>query len=165
MTSGGVRCLGENSNGQLGTGTDGHGGSDFGHPPSDTDVLTSVQSIAVGNYFSCALTITGGVRCWGFNYRGELGDGTTTDRKTPPATDTLTGIKAIGTGTSRMCAVRENGDLYCWPPSSSNSVVWAVSSRPKIQLVKRPIRPFPSTRAPSECLQSARLHGPIRCLV
>ena len=74
MTSGGVRCWGDNSNGQLGTGTDGHGGSDFGHPPSDTDELTGVQSIAVGNYFSCALTITGGVRCWGFNYRGELGD-------------------------------------------------------------------------------------------
>ena len=78
-TSGGVRCWGDNEVGQLGTGESG-GVNDFGHPPPDHDVLTDVKAIAVGIHFTCALTNAGGVRCWGWNSAGQLGDGTTTDR-------------------------------------------------------------------------------------
>ncbi len=37
----------------------------------------------------CALTNSGGVRCWGSNTYGELGDGTTDGRLTPPTVDVL----------------------------------------------------------------------------
>ena len=78
------------------------------------DVLTGVQAIAVGNDHACALTVTGGVRCWGENEHGQLGDGTTTDRWSPPTTDVLTGVKAITAGDRYTCALTTAGGVRCW---------------------------------------------------
>jgi hypothetical protein len=48
----------------------------------------TVQAIATGGSHTCALMKTGGVRCWGDNYDGQLGDGTTgqTARRRPRPT-------------------------------------------------------------------------------
>ena len=70
MTTGGVRCWGDNDYGQLGDGTT----TDRSTPPA-SDVLTGVQAIAAGDGHTCALMTTGGVRCWGCDAYGQLGDG------------------------------------------------------------------------------------------
>jgi len=60
--------LGDNSSGQLGDGTSANSRS----AASDTDVLTGVSAVAAGYLYTCAVMTTGGVRCWGDNYSGQL---------------------------------------------------------------------------------------------
>jgi alpha-tubulin suppressor-like RCC1 family protein len=57
---------------------------------------------------------TGGVRCWGDNYYGQLGDGTTNNRLTPPTSDVLTDVVAIAAGTVHTCTLMSSGGVRCW---------------------------------------------------
>jgi alpha-tubulin suppressor-like RCC1 family protein len=56
----------------------------------------------------------GGVRCWGSNERGQLGDGTTADRSRPPPSDVLTGAIAVSAGGTHTCALMTGGGVRCW---------------------------------------------------
>ena len=71
--------------------------------------------VSVGGGFVCALTRAGAVRCWGDNSRGQLGDGTTTDRSTPGEVVGLgSGVRSITAGGSHACALTVAGAVRCW---------------------------------------------------
>lgn len=50
-----------------------------------------LAAIAAGVDHTCALTSAGGVKCWGYNDDGRLGDNSTTERHTPVNVKDLTG--------------------------------------------------------------------------
>jgi alpha-tubulin suppressor-like RCC1 family protein len=76
-------------------------------------VLTGVKTVAMSTH-TCALMANGGLRCWGYNEHGQLGDGTTTNRATPPEADLLTGVKAMGLGYQHTCVVLDTSGVRCW---------------------------------------------------
>lgn len=110
-SAGGVKCWGNNHDGQVGDGTQ----IDRGTPQDVVGLMTRVTAIAAGERHTCALTMGGGVRCWGNNHDGELGDGTRTDRVTPVDVVGLTsGVAAIAVGWRHSCALTTNGVVKCW---------------------------------------------------
>ena len=90
--------------------------NEFSALPVDVLGLTNgVSAISVGGGHNCALVGRGEVRCWGFKYYGELGDGTTTDSIAPVTVSGLNrGASAIAAGEIHTCAITAGGQVKCW---------------------------------------------------
>jgi len=110
-TGGGVICWGSNGNGQLGDNLTG----DSRTPVNVVGLSSGVVAISTRFDHTCALTTTGGIKCWGFNYRGQLGDGTNTDQPAPVDVVGLSsGVMAVTTGYAHTCALTTAGGVKCW---------------------------------------------------
>lgn len=122
--SGAVLCWGDNENGGLGNGAT---AAAIPTPVAVSGLSSGVIAIAAGSLYSCALTSSGAVRCWGRNSLGELGNGgsTTTCKQTngadvPCSTTPVTvsglssGVVAISAGYGHTCAVTSAGGAWCW---------------------------------------------------
>jgi alpha-tubulin suppressor-like RCC1 family protein len=79
-STGQVLAWGDNTSGQLGNGTATSSSIPVG---VILPAGTTVTAIACGQNHSLALTSSGQVLTWGYNYSGQLGNGTTTNSSTP----------------------------------------------------------------------------------
>jgi alpha-tubulin suppressor-like RCC1 family protein len=110
--AGGVKCWGSNNLGQLGDGTR-HG---RWRPVAVVGLGGGVRALAsaANADYSCALTASA-IKCWGANYHGSLGDGTTYDRLRPVAVAGLGGgVQALGIGGAHSCALTAARAVKCW---------------------------------------------------
>jgi alpha-tubulin suppressor-like RCC1 family protein len=120
VASGTVKCWGANTAGQLGDGTAG-----VRTTPGDVAGLTGgVAAIAAGGTHACALTSAGGIKCWGDNLNGQLGDGTKYPRLTPVGVAGLSsGVASIAAGMLRhTCALTTAGAVKCWGANDSGQL-------------------------------------------
>ena len=158
-SGGGVKCWGFNGTGQLGDGTR----DNIRSTPIDVVGLSSgVMAIALGSRHSCALTTAGGMKCWGSNRDGQLGDGTTTERDSPVDVQGLSsGVTAITAGDSSTCALLDDGSAKCWgnnvrgqlgngETTGRTSPVAVVDLKSSLTPTQTPLRT--PTRTPTPCL-------------
>jgi alpha-tubulin suppressor-like RCC1 family protein len=131
LVTGGVRCWGWNYDGQLGI------GNRLDQSPEPMDVVnlsSGVQAIAAGDSHTCAL-VNGGVRCWGGNQAGQLGNGKDSDSVHPTGADQYEPVAVAGlfgpaqlitAGYGHTCAVingiDENGFVQCWGFNSEGEI-------------------------------------------
>jgi len=111
LNSSAVKCWGANDAGQLGDGTTTQRNSLV----TVSGLSSGVRTIASRYNHNCALLETGAVKCWGWNGRGHLGDGTKINKSTPVDVSGLSsGVSAISAGNGHTCALLRTGAVKCW---------------------------------------------------
>ncbi len=120
LTTGGtLACWGSNFSGQLGDGT-----TTKRNSPEviASGPLRDVSRIAAGSEHTCAV-IPGGVKCWGANFSGQLGDGTHVNRSTPVSVSGIAGgVSELLAGSSHTCALSRSGAMVCWGANFSGQL-------------------------------------------
>ena len=135
--TGGVKCWGSNSEGQLGSNEDTASAQyavDVVDGEGSTTPLSGIAQISAGERHTCAVTVEGTVVCWGFNAEGgPLGNGEglyvgeSPDEQNPGKTNypvavvekegstaPLRGIVQVVTGSHHSCALTMAGRVKCW---------------------------------------------------
>jgi alpha-tubulin suppressor-like RCC1 family protein len=111
LADGGVRCWGEDSFGQLGNGP----GPNDAQSPASVPGVTGASAIAAGAEHTCAVLASGGVKCWGRNNSGQLGnDDPNSSEYEPVDVVGLTGAVAVAAGAEHTCAIVQGGAMRCW---------------------------------------------------
>jgi alpha-tubulin suppressor-like RCC1 family protein len=123
LSSGQVKCWGFNGDGELGDGK-----SMASKTPVSVNGISDAKQLSVNSIGShaCALTKAGTVKCWGFNFDGELGDGTTTDRNVPGVVSIPTPsgpVTAVSAGGVHTCSMEgTNGSYFCWGSNAAGEL-------------------------------------------
>ncbi len=133
-------CWGANDQSQRGdavaetSALDGEGRESFALDSKETEVASGPNlhalDIAAGGSNVCVVGADHQVTCWGANDKGQLGDGTTTARKTPTKPKGVTSSIAIAVGDAHACAVLTSGSVMCWGENINGEVSGTPTTNP-----------------------------------
>ena len=112
-TSGAAKCWGYDYYGQLGNDT---ATTNQPTPVAVSGLSSGVESIAAGDYHTCAVTTSGAAKCWGYDTYGQLGNDTAlTNQPMPVAVSGLeSGVASLTAGFAHTCALTTSGAAKCW---------------------------------------------------
>jgi alpha-tubulin suppressor-like RCC1 family protein len=113
--NGDALCWGRNDHGQVGVAPL----SAEVSAPAGVQIPERVIEISSGENNTCALLVTGILKCWGYNQWGEVGNGSLTKNIVTPQSvvgvpSHLTGSATLALGFSHTCASKSDGTIYCW---------------------------------------------------
>lgn len=119
-STGVAHCWGANYSGGTGTGLP------FSYQPNPMSIVMNgalngkyLIDIDAGSDSMCGIANDNQGYCWGWNNRGQLGDGTTNPGLAPVAVDTsgaLAGktLQKLSIHTTHTCALASDNQTYCW---------------------------------------------------
>ena len=82
---------------------------------SDFTVSLTFSKLAPGlGSHSCGIVTGGHAYCWGYNWAGQLGNGSTDASALPVLVTGGHEFTEIAAGTDHSCAITSAGDAYCW---------------------------------------------------
>jgi alpha-tubulin suppressor-like RCC1 family protein len=140
LSTGAVKCWGGDSEGQVGDGTvtaDGHM-----TPVSVSGLGSSVTEISAGEQHTCAVH-QGQLKCWGNNWSGQLGNGSTNSyldasnnyatayMKYPTplvVTELGTSVQRVSAGGGLTCAL-SSGAAHCWGRNDSGQTGTGITGK------------------------------------
>lgn len=117
LTSGEVRCWGDNGHKQLGT----HAGDAAPNNPVALHPVTAplgkaATSVSVGIDHTCATLVDGSVSCWGYNGYGQSGGALGYEQD--PFTVIPANAVGVAAGGFHTCALMADGSVKCWGDNS-----------------------------------------------
>ena len=121
ILGGGVKCWGSGNDGQLGNNASNNENNPVDVDSSDgvSNNLGSIAQVSAGGKHTCALSFTGGVKCWGGGDSGQLGNKADADKDAPvdvklENSSNLSGIIEVRAGRDHACALSSAGEVKCW---------------------------------------------------
>ncbi|MBZ0118480.1 MAG: hypothetical protein K8H88_15870 [Sandaracinaceae bacterium] len=111
LAADGLYCWGDNTAGQVGTGL---ATTPYTSPTRVPSITGNVTALAAGRHHTCAI-VDGAALCWGENLVGQLGDGTSMERRAPqPVMGLSAAPVALSARTNTTCALLSDLTVECF---------------------------------------------------